>query len=605
MDEKTYLPIGTEEVRRATETLRRYNEGKRWLTQKIIKDEEYWKKKQWNYIDAGGSEADRKRGSAWLFSFIESKHADVMDAYPQANFVAKQRDDEQEAKQLTEIVPVILRGCNYEKEYNRETLYALKHGGGGFGIFWNGQKHNGIGDIEIRHIDFLNLYWQAGIEDIQQSPNVFYTSFWDNDILKQTYPKLDDKILGENNSMQAEYIYEDKPDTQSRTLVVDWYYKKVVDKRIVLHLCKYVGETVLFASENDPENYPNGMYEHGMYPFETEPLFPIAGSLCGYGMMDIAGSKQEDVDILDDAILSGVVSIARPRYVFNQSAGINEAEFADTTNTIVHANGNLGEDAFRQISVRDIPSTCLEMRNQYIEEMKQTTANRDVNNGSAGSSVTAASAIAALQESGGKVSRLINGTFYNLHERVMSHVVELIRQFYTMPRVFRITAESEDKYVEYTNAHIRPQSMRNTQGDETGLRKPEFDIEITAERQTAYTKLSNNELMIQLYNLGVFNPQNTEQALLLLRAMDFDQKERIISMIKEQRDVQKLLEYYKQSAVMLAMRYEPQIAQQLMMADAGAQPVEQKTTDVQLSMTEQEPAHMRKARQTVQESTRI
>lgn len=605
------MPIGEENIRKAQDIMRKYRKQKQSLENKIIKDEEYWKKHQWGYIDAGGNEADRKSGSAWLFSNIVSKLADVMDSYPEANFVARMEDDEEEAHVLSEIAPVILANCGHRKEYLKTTLYALKHGGACYGVFWDGHMNNGLGDIRVKNVDLLNLYWRAGVESIQDSPHVFFTKFWDNEQLVQMYPELKGKT-GSGRELQREYLHEDAQDYEDRTLVVDWYYKKIVNGRMQLHLCKFCGDTVLFASENEPKNYPNGWYEHGEYPFVLFPLFPIADSLCGYGYMDIAASTQENIDILDSAMLKNVVAMARPRHFINPSAGINEEEFADWTKELVHTNGNLGEDAVRQIVMRELPQSCLQMRANWIEEMKETTANRDVNNGSTKASVTAASAIAALQESGGKVSRLNNGTFYDAHEAVMRQVVELIRQFYDTPRVFRIVSDGGTEYKKYINSHLRPQSQSNAIGQQMGLRKPEFDIEVTAQKQTAYTKLSHNELMIQLFGMGIFNPGNAQQARMLLKNMDIPHREKLMQQIEEQQTMQEKLEYYKQAAIMLAMKYDPQIAQQLMQTSAqedGGQQAAPASAPAAMPQAEQtqgaEHPVVEQARAQAQESTRI
>lgn len=600
------MQVGEERIREAQTILQKYKTQKRSLEQKIIKEEEYWRKHQWAYIDAGGNEADRKCGSAWLFSCIVSKEADIMDSYPEANFVARMKDDEAEAHILSEIVPVILTGCGHKREYLKTTLYALKHGGACYGVFWDGHMHNGLGDIRIKNVDLLNLYWRGGIENIQESPHVFYTKYWDNEQLLQMYPEAKDAVRS-HAVTQAEYLHDDAVDNTDRTLVVDWYYKKVVDGRMQLHYCKFCGDHVLEATENEPDKYPNGWYEHGEYPFHVFPLFPIADSLCGYGYMDIAASTQENIDILDAAMLKNTVAMARTRYFFNASAGINEDEFADWTRELIHTNGNLGDDAVRQVMMRELPSSCLQMRANWIEEMKETTANRDVSNGSTKSSLTAASAIAALQEAGGKVSRLNNSTFYDAHEAVMRQVVELIRQFYDTPRVFRIVSDGNTEYKTYVNDNLRPQSQSNQIGEQMGLRKPEFDIEITAQKQTAYTKLSHNELMIQMYQLGVFAPNNADQAKMLLHNLDVPHKDDLIGQIEEHQTLQGLMEYYKQAAVMLAMKYEPQIAQQLMQASApaeGGAPVPAAGAVDAQPQPEEHP-RVEQARAQAQESTRV
>ena len=67
---------------------------------------------------------------------------------------------------------------------------------------------------------------------------------------------------------------------------------------------------------------------------------------------------------------------------------------------------------------------------------------------------------------------------------------------------------------------------------EQTYRLPLFDIEVSVQKQSAYSKLSQNEMALQLYNAGFFNPQNADQALACLEIMDFDRKQFVIGKIQ-------------------------------------------------------------------------
>ena len=58
--------IGTEEIRKAMETLSKYKKGKANLEKKIISDEQYWKLRQWER--ANEKDADRTPSTSWLWN---------------------------------------------------------------------------------------------------------------------------------------------------------------------------------------------------------------------------------------------------------------------------------------------------------------------------------------------------------------------------------------------------------------------------------------------------------------------------------------------------------------------------------------------------------
>ena len=52
-------------------------------------------------------------------------------------------------------------------------------------------------------------------------------------------------------------------------------------------------------------------------------------------------------------------------------------------------------------------------------------------------------------------------------------------------------------------------------------RRPIFDIDVRADRMDPYTRFSHNEMLMELYRMGVFEPVNRKQAMMLLDAMEF------------------------------------------------------------------------------------
>ncbi len=177
-----------------------------------------------------------------------------------------------------------------------------------------------------------------------------------------------------------------------------------------------------------------------------------------------------------------------------------------------------------------------------IDELKETSGNRDFSQGATTSGVTAASAIAALQEAGSKLSRdMIQGT-YQAYESLCYMVIELIRQFYDEPRSFRVTKPNgEEEYSTFDNTDIRELET------ERGMyRKPVFDIKVRAQRKSPFQRISQNELAKELYSAGIFDPQNADQALQVLEMMDFEGKEGVVRRIQNNASLLKMVQELSQ-----------------------------------------------------------
>lgn len=529
---KNEAPIGPDRLRRARQDLNRYREGKANLERRVIENEQWYRLRHWECIRRGaGSQVEPTSG--WLFNAIANKHAEAMDNYPSPNVLPREEGDREKAQALGSILPVILQQEDFEDTYDRVMDDKLKSGTGIYGVFWDPEKLEGLGDISIRRIDILNLYWEGGITDIQQSRNVFYLRLWDNDLLLERYPQLEGKLSGAAEQGNR-YVYDDRVDTADKSAVIDWYYKKRQGGKTVLHYCKFVGDTVLFATENEEDYRDRGWYDHGCYPFVLDPMFRTAGSPCGFGYIDVAKSAQEYVDRGNQAILQNLLANARPRHFIRADGAVNEEEYGDMTRDFVHVDGNLGEDSIKPISGKSLSDIYVTVIANKIDELKEVTGTRDVTTGGTVHGVTAASAIAAMQEAGSKLSRDSNMASYRAFRKVCLMAVELIRQFYDLPRAFRILGpQGGVEFITFSNAALKPQDQGVELGVELGMRTPLFDIEISAEKQSPYSRLSQNEMAMQFYSAGLFDPARSTEALTALDMMDFNGKSALVEKVRQ------------------------------------------------------------------------
>ena len=524
--------IGTEEVRRAADILRRYHAGKRQLEQRIIDNEQFWKLRHWQQMEKigqGGNPADPQPTSGWLVNCILSKHADAMDCYPEPTVLPREPGDREEAGKLTRILPVILKKNGFKRTYSSAWWYKLKSGCAVYGVFWDAGKLNGLGDISIRRMDLLNLFWEPGVTDIQDSPHFFSTELQDREALEERYPQAKGKA-DRGGWTLSRYLYDDAVDTSGKVLVVDWYYHTRENGRRVLQYCKFVGDTVLYATENDPDMRNRGWYDHGRYPFVFDVLFPEEGTPTGYGYVDLCKSPQKQIDLMNQAILKNTLASATPRFFVRSDGAVNENEYADWTRPFVHTNGNLGSDSIAPIQTAGLDSVYVAILQSKIAEMKETAGNRDVANGGTAGGVTAATAIAALQEAGGKLSRNMIDDGYEAFSDVVTLCIELIRQFYSLPRQFRLLGVmGQEEFVSYDSRGLQPQAVDD--GVVSGYRVPEFDLEVSAQDENPYKTMEYNQLALQLFQMGFFRADMADQALRCLELMDFKNKDRLMSSI--------------------------------------------------------------------------
>ena len=559
--------ITRDHVRKAYEDLMKYRQGKYSVERRIIKSQEWWKLCNWDIIEiekAIRGTQPIQSSTPWLFHSIARKHAEMMDSFPEAIILPQAADDVQTAQQLNKIIPVILKKCDFEETYDEMKYQKILEGTEAVGVFWDKDLCNGLGDVSIKKINMLNLFWQPGVEKIEDSKQIFYTYLENNDELLAAYPQLEGK-LGGDAYMQAEYRLDDAVPHDDKSIVVDWYYKRRINGKDIVHLCTFCAGEILSSTEN--MGMDEGLYIDGEYPFVVGQMYKVAGSLAGYGMVDFEKDTQTDIDTMSSAMVLNTVVNATPRHFVKNGGGVNEQEYANVRNPFVHVTGNLGEDAIRPIQSPAMNGYCMNMLQFKVDELKFASGDTDVNNGGVPAGVTAASAIAALHEQNGLTTKDNIRGDYRVFSKVVKKVLSRATQGYDVARTFRITGTNgqNDEFVQFDNSGLKPQPIQGAPGLglEEGYRIPEWDIDIRVQRENAYTRLSNNEMALQFYQLGFFNPQNAMQAMMALDMMDFKGKEEIIRKVQKNDQLLTAFMQVSQIALALAQQFNPEMADRL------------------------------------------
>ena len=559
-------PVGPEQIKKLTQILQKYKAGKAKTEARIRASENWWKLRnsaEEMSKSATISSSNYKSSSSWLHNVIVSKHADAMESYPEPNILPREESDKAEASILSSIIPCILEQNDYEHTYSDVMWQKGKTGTGVSKVVWDQSKLNGLGDITISKVNLLNLYWEPGVTDIQKSRYFFHTELMDKDLIEEMHPDLKGKLDGQS-FLSTRFMYDDAVSTEGKLTVVECYYKRVVNGKKTLQYVKFVNDQVIYATENDPNMAQRGLYDHGLYPYVFDPMFPIEGSPCGYGYVDICQNPQTTIDMLNTSFVKNAMVGATPRFFKRADGGINEEEFLDMTKSIVNVNGNLGEDALRQITFQPLDGVYVNFLDRTIQELRETSGNTETSTGNISSGVTAASAIAALQEASGKGSRDSTLSTYRAFSQIVNLCIELIRQFYDMPRQFRIVGQyGAEKFITYTNKMLQPQQQGVDFGVDMGYRLPVFDIKVSAQKKNVYNKVSQNELALQFFQLGFFNPQMVDQALMCLDMMEFDGKDSVCQKIEQNGAMFQKLIQYMQLALQLAAVAAPQMVEGL------------------------------------------
>lgn len=504
------------------ESFNRYKDHKSAFDRRII-DNNRWFKSRYNNNCNIETEAP---ATPYIFNVIANKHADAMDNYPAPNVLEREERDKKTAEMFTKILPLLLDLSNFKQTYSRAWWYKLKNGAACYGVFYNPKSCRGRGGIDITKVDLLNIFWEPGVTDIQDSKFLFVTALCDNDMLKYKYPKYAENFDGDT-ALQIQ-TYDDSMGgsetdaLKEKSLVVDCYYKKQRGDTQTVELLKFCDDMILEASEDMGDI---GIYEHGLYPFVMDVLYPDEDSPVGFGLVDVIKNPQMYIDKMDAIISKNAMISGKTRFMIKDSGGLNEYELSDMTKDIIHVAGSVGEENIRELQAKPLHGFIIQHRKNKIDELKEIAGNLEFQQGNVTGGVTAYSAIVALQQAGEKLSRDMITEGYEAYRRIILLCIEMIRQFYDQPRSYRIS--SSDGKVEYISL-----SNKNMSDDENGL-PAEFDVAVSAEKNNPYNRISQNQTLTDLWKMGMFEKDTLKEAVLVLESMHLDGKEKLIEGLRE------------------------------------------------------------------------
>lgn len=496
---------------------KKYAADKEAIVRRIRDNEMYWRDLYEN--DVKNLKEKMKCNTSFIFSAIENASAISAENYPIANLIEREPDGEETANVLSKLICAEMDSSGFKDKYKNATRNKLKYGTAVYGVFYNDRT----GSVDIKEIDILDIFVDMNISDIQDSRFLFISAAVDNDVLKAEYPEYADLFTGNETVETAHGSFV----LSNRSSVLDCYYKKPDGSVHMMKLCK---DTIIAATEDMP-GYENGLYKHGLYPVVFDVMYPTDHCPFGFGMIDIGKVGQIQIDKMDEAITENLIKNSKQRFFVKRNNNLDETAFRDMSKDLVQYEGDIG---VHPISGEMINTYHLQYREFKKDELKELLSNRDFQQGDVNGGVNSGTAIQLLQQSGEKRARNMMDDSYEAFKQIIFMVVELIREFYSKPRVFRTTDNNGQKtFIEFSSDMLFKHSDKfDALGTGYEWKPLYFDIDIVPQKENPFTREAQNATLLSFWNSGLFNPQVLDTSMLVLQNLDFDGKDQLVAALQ-------------------------------------------------------------------------
>ena len=323
-----------------------------------------------------------------------------------------------------------------------QLIPMLVYGNAVWFIQWDG-KDGEYGNISIKPVDPFNIFPDPLAESIDNSEYLVYATYRNANQIKQQFPEKASAIEGSRITMSELVAERDNNDTQDANQVLilemwcrDWTTmdesvegKKQLKypKGRVITCLPELG--ILLSDKKNP-------YKDGKFPFVLMKNYDIPFEFWGVGEVEQIMSPQHYVNELTNQIIDNAKNTANMQWIIDKNSGIGQGKLTNRPGLVIRKTPG---SEVRRDTPPQMPSYVREQIEILKKDIQDISGVFDSLKGEQQGSVTAASAILALQEASQARIRLK----IKLMEASLSELAQIVysrmQQFWKLDRWVRVT----------------------------------------------------------------------------------------------------------------------------------------------------------------------
>lgn len=394
--------------------------------------------------------------SNYVFSTIETIKPIMLNDNPKTNVVPKDNNMYDKARVVQ---------CILDNEWKRAKMFKKLHlinhmnliyGTAILGIFWNSNDQNKLGNVEPIVISPFNFYPEPSATDLDKAEYCIYATYKKVSELCKMFPDKSEEIKAQATSNVDENLMFGKEGSDfgdNNVLCLECYMKdysvntyieeEINDEGIK---CKYEvkerkypnGRRVIIAGDVLLEDGPNPYNDNGDFPFVVLRCYPQYGTFWGISEVEMLISPQEHANRIMNGIIENALLNGNPWTIIDNNSGVEKNSLSNRPGLVIRKNP--GSEVKRD-APPPLPSYVQEIVNVLKNDMQEISGVFDVVKGERPGSVTAASAIQALNEQAQGRIRLKVQFMEDFISEVGGLWIKRVQQFWITQRTIRVAGK--------------------------------------------------------------------------------------------------------------------------------------------------------------------
>ena len=438
--------------------------------------------------------------SGTLNSCVDNVIADQIDNMPEALMVPEREETSQSAEEMSDVVSYVLYQAGWPAKYHTLMEDAVVTGTGVAQVYWDDEMEDGEGMAAVLVWHPEDFYPDPMYEDIQDGRGCFKVTHTTIAWVEERYPHAAGYIEEDRYADREESVFE-APEGDRKTTLIEFWYKRYDPqaRKTRVHMAQLAGHALLYSTETGfgveggAEEYREGVYAHGKYPFTLYRYRSVWRRPFGTGLVYDYRGTQNAIDRYQKYIDDNARQSSVQRHFIRKGSGINADDVADMSKTIIEWEGSDIREVLQTVQAAPLNSQVYQMMQYMVDNMKQDCGQNQFNRGEGGRGVTAAIAIQALQEAGNKITRWHTASFKESFREMIEQLLWVLSEYLEPGRTMRIVGgwDSSGNMRDRVITLLAP----GAEGDR--LPRPAYTVRVQVQKNNPLQVQADNEFLAQ------------------------------------------------------------------------------------------------------------
>ena len=454
-----------------------------------------------------------------LNSTIDNVIADQLDNLPEAKMLPERPELQDSADILTDVVRYALYQSAFDEQYAEVMEDCAVTGTGVLQVFWDEALDDGRGMARCERWEMESFCPDPLFEDIQDGRAVFKTAFYPREWFEEHYPDKA-QYIGGDAFWEPRTAYS--PEGEAPILLIEYWWRDydAASKRYRVHMAQVAGGALLYYSGEQ------SVYSHGKYPFVVFRYRKQAGSPFGISLMDDYADQWRATCRYAKYVDDNARASSRQRFIYREDSGLDGKALADWSKDFIGTRGNIDDASLRSFQASPLNPQVMNFMTYLVDTMKQDSGQNQFSRGEGGLGVTAASAIQALQEAGGKITRLHTASYKECFRQVVEQMIYILSDKITTERVIMVAGRS-------SSGELIPRNVKLVPGKGRAIERPPYNVRVQVQRRSPLQIQANNEFVMQVAQICGQAGQPLPPIAVVSLLQGIDNKQEVLTALHE------------------------------------------------------------------------